>query len=128
MQHKFSLHILSAALLIAGLAPAIHAQNDRDMHDRARFATDRAIGDLQRVMNDGNLTGDQSGRLDAAMRDLHQFRESVDNGNFDRDRLDHAMRDIDFVMNNGRLNDRQRNELREDLHRLQDLRDHSWHQ
>jgi len=104
-------------------APAVQAQNYGNHFEPARMATERTTGDLQRIMDQGNLTEDQSRRLDAAVRDLHLFRESVDNGNFDRDRLDHAMQDIEFVMNNAQLNGGQQNELREDLDRLRDLSD-----
>lgn len=129
MQLKSSLHLAAAAVLVAALIPAVRAQGEmpREMHERARWLTDRTTEDLQRFVHRDNLDPQDRQRLDAALHDLHAFRENVGPGHFDREVLTRAIDNIEAVANHASLGEHERTTLHEDIHRLRDLRDH-WHE
>jgi hypothetical protein len=96
-----------------------------DFHDRARQAVEKTNDDLQRFVHRDNLDREQRERFDVAMRELHDFREAARDGRWEggREHLDRAIENIETVANRASMGDHEREELREDIHRLREVRD-----
>jgi hypothetical protein len=120
---------LLAIAALAFLAPGAKAQEREerggDMHERARIAVERTDDDLQRFVHRENLSDRYRDRFEAAMKDLHEFRDAMARGHWDdgRQRLDRAIENIQFVADNARIGEHERDTLREDIRSLRDIRE-----
>lgn len=96
-----------------------------DWHDRARQAVEKTNDDLQRYVHRDNLNEEARGRLDVAMRELHEFREAATAGRWEggREHLDRAIENVEAVIEHASIGEHERGELREDVHRLREARD-----
>ena len=110
------------ALPIALLAPTVYGQ---DLHERGRVAVRTTNDDLQRFVHRDNLTEDQRGRFDTALREMREFTDDAAAGRWEhgREHLDHAIENIDFVADNASIGPHERDMLREDTKRLREIRD-----
>jgi hypothetical protein len=127
MRYLRSLMLATAALSVTLLAPQVvqMARAQEDMHERTRMAVLKTDDDLQRFVHRDNLTEGERDRFEAAMRDLHEFREAVANGHWDgaRERLGRTIENIEFVANNATIGEREKEALRDDVRRLREARD-----
>jgi len=117
-----SLAVAAIALPIALLAPTVYGQ---DLHERGRVAVRTTNDDLQRFVHRDNLTEDQRGRFDTALREMREFTDDAAAGRWEhgREHLDHAIENIDFVAHNASISPHERDMLREDTKRLREIRD-----
>jgi hypothetical protein len=116
------LHLAALVLPLALLIPTAFAQ---DFHESARKAVMTTNDDLQRFVHRDNLTEDQRGRFDTAMREMHEFIDDASAGRWEhgREHLDHAIENIEFVADNASIGNRERDMLREDIRHLREVRD-----
>jgi hypothetical protein len=126
--------VLPAILLILGLcpiaAPAQYRRRDDDRYGRrergpyarARALVGRVQRDLERAERITRAHGRERERYENAQRHLSQFDERLSRGDFDKDKLDTAIDDVKNVVENNTLPPRARDELRDDLRDLRQMR------
>jgi molecular chaperone DnaK (HSP70) len=114
-----------ALAAIAFLIPPAHAREQEDFREKAKHAVERTDNDLQKYVHRENLNDRQREKLDAAMKDLKEFRESAAAGKWDgeRERLERAIDNIDFVVTNAQIGEQEKTTLGIDLYTLRDIRD-----
>lgn len=102
----------------------------RDRDDRYRdgrdFRGDDLVGrvrsDLDRAESHSYWNGGDRRRFDKVREELGEFQGKLASGRYDRHELDEAIGALQKVVNNNRLEYRDRDALQDDLYRLRDFR------
>ena len=117
------------ALLAVALCPLASAQRERERdrdwggpYGRARGLVERVQRDLERAQTMAPVAGKQAERYDNAHRHLSQFDDRLNQGEFDKDKLDQAIDDVNNVLKNNVVSRQSRDRLRDDLDALRGLR------
>ena len=120
------LFTLAAMFLWIGIAGA---KEREDLRARVRDGVQRTDKDLGTCVDRGKLNAEQQQRLDAAVKNLHEIRDGVENGKWTDDRplLEHAADDIDFLVKNAAIDDSNKQTLGIDLFTLRSILD-AWKQ
>jgi|ERR1700722_19667461 hypothetical protein len=122
MRNLRGLNLAAIALPIAMLVPAAYAQ---DLHERSRQAVMTTNDDLQKYVHRDNLTDDQRGRFDTAIREMREFSDDAAAGRWEhgREHLNVAIENIEFVADNASIGPHERDMLHEDTKHLREIRD-----
>jgi hypothetical protein len=111
----FSLAIFLAASVL------VQAQWPRQGRD-ARRPADQTIADLKAISARNTFNPHEAERYDNAMTHLSQFAERLQQGHFDRGKLDHSIGDLQGILSRNPLDGRARDILNHDLAELRRLR------
>ncbi len=111
--------IAAFGMLLA--TPAIQAQGYRYNQEHRR-PVDATIRDLQWIASNNTYSRKENERYDNAMRHLSQFEERLQQGRFDKDKLDEGIGDVQHVLDNNPMHGRAREVLTRDVWELRRLR------
>lgn len=93
-----------------------------DRNGRGGGLFDRVRADLDRAESSYFSSGGDHRRLNRVREELSEFQSKWANGRYDRHELDEAIGALQKVVNDNRLNYRDRSVLQDDLYRLRDFR------
>ena len=94
----------------------------RDREDRGFGVFDRVRADLDRAESSSYWNGGDRKRFNKVREELGEFQGKWANGRYDKHELDDTIAALQRVVNDNRLEYRDRNALQEDLFRLRDFR------
>jgi hypothetical protein len=108
---------------------AAGAKEREDLRGRVRDGVQRTDKDLGTCVDRAKLNPQQQQELDAAVKNLHEIRDGVENGKWTDDRplLEHAVDHIDFLVKNAPIDDSNKQTLGIDLFTLRSILD-AWKQ
>ena len=106
---------------------AAGAKEREDLRARVRDGVQRTDKDLGNCFDRAKLSAPQQEHLDAAVKNLHEIRDGVENGKWTDDRplLEHAVDNIDYLVKNASIDDSNKQTLGIDLFTLRSILD-SW--
>lgn len=135
MRQAFATGLLGCALLLSGaVADAqVYGRGYYDggrvygeyrRHDPGRDLFDRVWRDVERAESYSYRYGDGGDRrrFNKLREELREFQDKWARGRFDRHELDDVIGALQRVLNDNRLDDRQRDALQEDIYELRDFR------
>lgn len=93
-----------------------------DRYDRGGSIFDRVRADLDRAESKYYASGGDRRRFNKVREELSEFQGKWANGRYDRHELDDVIGSLQRVVNDNRLDYRDRDVLQDDLYRLRDFR------
>ena len=101
------------------------AKEREDLRGRVRDGVQRTDKDLGTCVDRAKLNAPQQERFDAAVKNLRQIRDGIENGKWSDDRplLEHAVDNIDFLVKNAPIDDSNKQTLGIDLFTLRSILD-----
>ena len=121
--------VLFGAVVAAGAtagAQKILAQDYRYEPEHRR-PLDATMHDLQEIEERNTYSGKERERYDNALRHVSQFADRLQDGHFDKDKLDEAIGDVQHVIDNNRMGERAKRALLRDVAELRRLRENYDH-
>jgi hypothetical protein len=117
--------VVAASVLLSGLSLA-YGQFEKSPQYEPRAVTelvDQVHSDLNRAYGSWHLSNDERDRLNHAEKQLREFAQKWENRKFDKGQLDDAIGSIQHVLDNNRLEGRDRNAIDDDVSRLRNMRE-----
>jgi hypothetical protein len=114
--------MIAAVFGIAAYPKRLHAQFYRYVPEHRR-PLDATLYHLERIAERNTYSGKERERYDNALRHLSQFTARIQQGRFDKDKLDEAIDDVQNVIDNNRMGERARRVLLRDVAELRRLRE-----
>jgi len=108
--------------MIAACPKMLHAQGYRYVPEHRR-PLDATLHHLEAIAERNTYSGKERERYDNALRHVSQFAARLQEGRFDKDKLDEAIGDVQNVIDNNRMGERPRRILLRDVSELRRLRE-----
>jgi hypothetical protein len=114
---------VTALFLLAPRAPGQFGSENRYSPSEVSALVDRVHDDLNHAYSTGHFSDSDRDRLNNAEKKLRDFAQKWSKGKFDKGELDEAIGAVQHVLDNNRLQGRERDALSDDVNRLRRMRE-----